>query len=195
MSHVLSGMMQKYIFIPMSKDAELLDIVDREGNVIGRATRDEAHANPELIHQVVHCWLFNTDGQVLLQQRSLTKDLGAGMWDVAVGGHLMHGETAVTGLAREMEEELGIVALKARLADTYIAGTDSQTEYIYVFTALLPDDTQLQFDQQEIETIAWFDLTDLYTESMAGRLPVTNWIHDELPGILQTAIADYLTNS
>lgn len=170
---------------------EEFDVVDEDGKVVGSTTRDKAHKDPSLIHPVVHCWLFNSQGQVLLQKRSQNKKLGAGLWDISVGGHMNKGEKPLEGLLRELEEELGLDGIDAVVAEKYIAQDESQTEYVYVFSGFLPDDAELAFNPDEIEMVAWFDLADLFTESANNNLKITNWIFEELPRVLQF----HLTNS
>ena len=53
---------------------EMLDVVDEKGKVVGQQKRAVCHANPNFIHPVVHCWIFNNKGQVLWQQRSYNVD-------------------------------------------------------------------------------------------------------------------------
>ena len=52
----------------MTKD-EMIEIVDRNGNVLGLAARSEFHGNPSLIHRVVHVLVFDTHGRLLLQEK------------------------------------------------------------------------------------------------------------------------------
>ena len=58
-------------------------------------------------HRAIHIWVVRPDNQVLLQRRSLNKDLEGGKIDVSVGGHYRAGELFVDAL-REAHEELGI---------------------------------------------------------------------------------------
>jgi len=60
-----------------------------------------------LVH-VVAAALVAEDGRVLLAQRPAGKSL-AGLWEFP-GGKLEPGETPEAALARELEEELGIIA-------------------------------------------------------------------------------------
>ena len=50
---------------------ELFPIVDEMGNVIGSAGRQECHAHTFLLHPVVHLHVFNSQGQLYLQKRSV----------------------------------------------------------------------------------------------------------------------------
>ena len=85
-----------------SEGSEKLEIVDNDGNVIGLAERSELHRNPGLIHRVVHVLVFNNSGELLLQKRSLKKDIAPGKWDTSVGGHVNPGEDVFAAARREM---------------------------------------------------------------------------------------------
>jgi isopentenyldiphosphate isomerase len=63
-----------------------------------------------LRHRAVHILLFNAAGQLLLQKRSLKKDLNQGLWDTSAAGHVDDGETYDICAPRELQEELGVTA-------------------------------------------------------------------------------------
>src|SRR4051812_48340723 len=86
---------------------EWFDIVDTADEVIGRATRREAHARG-LWHRAVHVLVFNAAGQLFLQKRSLKKDMSPGLWDSSCSGHVDSGEDYDTSAVRELGEELGL---------------------------------------------------------------------------------------
>jgi len=71
--------------------SELLDVVDDRDQVIGTLTRGEIHRR-ELKHRSVHVLVFDGDGSVLLQKRSMEKDECAGMWDTSCAGHVESGQ-------------------------------------------------------------------------------------------------------
>lgn len=90
---------------------EIFDIVSEDDVVIGQASRKQCHGNPDLIHRAVHVLVFNPAGKLLLQRRSLLKDIQPGKWDTSVGGHLDLGESYLAAAHREMAEELGLAGL------------------------------------------------------------------------------------
>ena len=53
---------------------EIFDVIDENNKVIGKATRKEVHAKG-LLHRAVHILIVNSKGEMLLQKRSMTKDL------------------------------------------------------------------------------------------------------------------------
>ena len=103
----------------MTKD-EMIEIVDRNGNVLGLAARSEFPGNPSLLHRVVHVLVFDTHGRLLLQKRSADKDVAPGKWDTSVGGHVNPGEDIERAASREMQEELGIQGVQLNSLYSYL---------------------------------------------------------------------------
>lgn len=122
----------------MKKDnsSELLPLVDAEGNTIGCATRGECHNGSKLLHPVVHLHLFNSAGEIYLQQRPLWKDIQPGKWDTAVGGHVDYGENIADALLREVREELGITDFVSRHLMSYLFESDREKELVSVYMAV-----------------------------------------------------------
>lgn len=88
---------------------EFLAVVDEHDHIIDRRPRSEIHALA-LRHRAVHILLFNEAGQLLLQKRSMKKDLNKGLWDSSAAGHVDDGETYDICAPRELQEELGVTA-------------------------------------------------------------------------------------
>lgn len=87
---------------------ELFYQVDENDTVIGSVKRHDAHHNPNIIHRASHVVIFNTHGEILLQQRSLTKDKYPGFWVDAASGHVEFGSDYLTTIIKETREEIGI---------------------------------------------------------------------------------------
>jgi len=83
---------------------EVFDVVNENDEVVGEATRGEVHKNPKLIHRVVHTWILNDKGEILIQQRSLTKDKSPGKWDISCGGHVQKDHDPEMTAKRELYE-------------------------------------------------------------------------------------------
>ena len=81
---------------------EFFPLVNESGEVVGKATRAECHSGSKLLHPVVHLHIFNRAGDLLLQKRSLRKDIQPGKWDTAVGGPVDYGESIDEALRREV---------------------------------------------------------------------------------------------
>lgn len=117
-------------------NAELLPVVDEEGNVIGNATRGECHDGRKLLHPVVHLHLFDKQGRLYLQQRPMWKDIQPGKWDTAVGGHVDFGEDIHNALLREVKEELGINSIEPQFLLRYVFESEREKELVYVYKAV-----------------------------------------------------------
>lgn len=74
-----------------SKQNELLLVVNRDDQPIEPLPRGFVHNNG-IWHRVVHIWIIK-QGEVLCQQRSLSKDLNPGKWESFFGGHLTPGDS------------------------------------------------------------------------------------------------------
>lgn len=113
---------------------EYFEIVDGSDQVIGMALRSECHGNPRLIHRVAHVLIFDDQGRLLLQKRSLSKDVQPGKWDTSVGGHLDPGESYEEAAKREMFEELGISGLPLIFLHQYQMRNSFESENVTTFT-------------------------------------------------------------
>mmetsp|Transcript_23068 Transcript_23068/g.32014 ORF Transcript_23068/g.32014 Transcript_23068/m.32014 type:complete len:123 (+) Transcript_23068:157-525(+) len=80
--------------------SEMLDLVDECNILTGKVvTRQKAHAEG-LLHRAVYVLLYNSQGELLLQQRHPTKAVCPGMWDLSSAEHLGVGEDYPTAAAR-----------------------------------------------------------------------------------------------
>ena len=135
---------------------EKLEIVDEEGHVIGLAERSELHRNPGLIHRVVHVLVFNNNGSLLLQKRSIRKDVAPGKWDTSVGGHISPGEDVLAAARREMEEELGIKGCELRHLYRYLFSNQRESELVNTYSCIYEE--KIDFNREEIDDVAFWDI-------------------------------------
>ena len=87
---------------------ELVDVYDKDKHLNGKIIRrkDINLLNEDEYIITVHCFIINSSSQILLTQRSLTKNRG-GKWEETYG-ELKSGETSILGIQRELREEIGI---------------------------------------------------------------------------------------
>ena len=57
---------------------------------------------------VVGVLIFNSKGELLIQQRAREKTTWTNLWDISCAGHVQAGETSQEGASRELKEELGL---------------------------------------------------------------------------------------
>jgi isopentenyldiphosphate isomerase len=144
---------------------ELFDIVDEQDRVIGQAPRSKCHGDPSLVHRVAHVLVFNPGGDLLLQKRSMSKDIQPGRWDTSVGGHLDPGESYLEAARREMEEELGVKGVP--LTFLYHSKIRNEIESENVATYLTVYDGPIRFSPDEIDSVRFWRRDEI--ESALGR--------------------------
>ncbi|HDO23034.1 MAG TPA: NUDIX domain-containing protein [Nitrospirae bacterium] len=150
---------------------EFLDIVNKYGEVTGSASRDDIHHNNNLLHSVVHLLVFNSEGRLLLQKRSMSKDIAPGKWDTSVGGHISQGEDIYTALGRETKEELSLTGYDAGFLYSYIHTDERESELVYSFRCIY--DGKIEFDPTEISEVRFWDMqkiteiidTDIFSDN------------------------------
>ena len=147
---------------------EILEIVDMDGKIIGTAPRSEIHGNPSLVHKVVHVLVFNTEGALLLQKRSMNKDVAPGKWDTSVGGHVSPGEDLLIGAQREMEEELGVVPDNLKFLYSYIHSNPYETELVSTYSCI--DNGPFSFNTEEIDEVRCWSIEEIKDATGKGIL-------------------------
>ena len=95
----------------MATDDELLDLVDRDDNVIGTINRmdyDRMVAENLGYIRSSQFFLLNQQGQIYIPIRTAHKTIAPNGFDYTAGGHIGAGDDYVNGMIREAEEELGM---------------------------------------------------------------------------------------
>ena len=127
---------------------EIFEIFDEHDCLIGTARRSECHGNPRLIHRTAHVVVYHPDGRILLQRRSMDKDIQPGKWDTAVGGHISFGEDLETALRREAYEEIGLEGFTAKALGHYRWDTKLESELVYYFISY--DYAKIRLHSEEV---------------------------------------------
>lgn len=140
-------------------DIEVWDILDADGRPTGRTHERGKPLSSGEFHLVVHIWIVDETGQVLIQKRADDLDWMPGAW-AATGGSAVAGEESLAAAVRETEEELGLriaperwrrigrVTRNANLSDLWIA-RGSRAEFAPV---------RLDRDVAAVRWVSWPDL-------------------------------------
>jgi isopentenyldiphosphate isomerase len=138
---------------------ELLNVVDEYDCVIDSRPRHIIHASG-LRHRAVHILVFNDQGQLFLQKRSMNKDLHARLWDNSSAGHVDAGEEYENCAIREVKEELGIdVANNIEPLFKLPATRSVGMEFIQVYRCL--HNGHFILAAEEIDEGNWFSITEI----------------------------------
>lgn len=144
---------------------ELVDIVDKDDVVIDCVPRREMRRH-NLRHRCVYVLVFSTHGHLLIHQRTTSKDVYPGYWDVAFGGVLAAGEEYHDAAQRELFEECGISGPLTKLfrvnyedASTRILGMAYRTS----------SDGPFRLQEAEVQTTEWIPPDEVCDLSASRR--------------------------
>jgi len=138
---------------------ELLEIVDKDGTSLGVAARSSIHGNPSLLHKVVHVLVFNSFGELLLQKRSMSKDVEPGKWDTSVGGHVSAAEDIYSAVYREMKEELGVDTCEPVFLYSYIHSNTFESELVFTHSCI--HNGPFPFNTEEIDEVKFWRIEEI----------------------------------
>ena len=93
---------------------EKWDLLDGDGRPLGQTLVRGDKLRPGQYHLVVHIWVEDSKGRLLIQKRAPHLKLMPDTWAVT-GGSALAGEDSLTAAARELSEELGIEAAPSEL--------------------------------------------------------------------------------
>jgi isopentenyl-diphosphate delta-isomerase len=103
----------------VSSEAEELILVDAEDNETGFLSKADCHNGSGHLHRAFSLFLFNEQGELLLQQRSASKRLWPGFWSNSICSHPRRGESMQVATQRRLQDELNF---------------DTELEYVYKFS-------------------------------------------------------------
>lgn len=93
---------------------EVWDLLNERGEKTGKTMVRGDKLRLGQYHLVVHIWVEDTAGRLLIQRRADHLKLMPGMWAIT-GGSAVHGEDGETAARRELREELGLDAAPGEL--------------------------------------------------------------------------------
>lgn len=150
---------------------ELFIVVDKDDHVLGYKTRYECHHDKSLIHRTVGALLFNDKGQILLQKRSMTKDMEPGKWGISSAGHVIKGQSDDEAMHRELQEELG-VDTPLTFVKKFITENEQESERAAVYKG--SHSGPFKPDTNEVTEVKFFDPREIKLLSASKRLVLTD---------------------
>ncbi len=150
--------------------------VDESDRVLGIEEKIKAHREA-LLHRAFSVFLFNENGEMLLQRRALSKYHSPGLWTNAVCSHPYIHESYQEAAKRRLNEELGIqVDLKPSFHFIYKADVGEglwEHELDHVFTGIYAGDCKA--NPEEVMAVRYINIKDLTTEITNQPESFTVW--------------------
>ena len=139
---------------------ELWDLYTKDRIRTGQ-TMVRGEEQPEDTYRiVVHLCLFNSKGEMLIQQRQPIKDGWPNMWDITVGGSAVSGDDSKTAIRREVHEELGLQIDFSNERPAMTVSFPKGFDDMYVLTRDI-DLHDLKLQEEEVQTVKWADKEEI----------------------------------
>jgi isopentenyl-diphosphate delta-isomerase len=157
---------------------ELVVLVDPDGVAIGQEEKIAAHRQGGKLHRAFSILVFNSGGELLLQQRAAGKYHFPEFWSNTCCGHPRPGEDLIAAGERRLAEEFGFSCrLRYRLGFTYCAHDvrSGLTERELVDVLVGNFDGVPCPDPAEIGGWKWWNLERVRAEARARAEDYTPW--------------------
>lgn len=181
----------------VSSEAEELILVDADDNETGYLSKADCHDGDGVLHRAFSLFLFNDDGELLLQQRSATKRLWPGYWSNSICSHPRRGESMEIATARRLQDELNIACdLEFVYRFEYQASfgeAGAENELCHVFLGRAP--AEIHPNEHEIAAVRYVAQSDLEREFATSPDKLTPWFRMEWQALTTTyarQLAPYL---
>jgi isopentenyl-diphosphate delta-isomerase len=172
--------------------AEQVILVDENDKPVGVAEKMEAHEKG-LLHRAFSVFIFNSSGEMLLQQRALNKYHSPGLWSNACCSHPQPGEETRVAAQRRLKEELEFTTPLKKIFDfIYKAAFDNKlTEYEFdhVFAGVYDD--QIDFNKEEVMEVCYKDVKEIRHSLQTHPEKYTVWFHLAFPKLEHWWNPDY----
>jgi isopentenyl-diphosphate delta-isomerase len=165
----------------VSFEDEPLILVDDHDREIGYESKMNCHQGEGLLHRAFSIFIFNAQGQILMQKRSSQKKLWPMFWSNSCCSHPRKGEVLEDATQRRLQEELGIQTdLKYIFKFQYQApylDVGSENEFCSVFIGKSKD--PVNTNPNEIEDYQFFSVKELEERMKKDSDHFTPWFKME----------------
>ena len=139
---------------------ELWDLYTKDRENLGETMERGAPHPAGKYRLVVHIAIFNSRGQMLIQQRQADKFGWPSMWDISASGSVITGETSSIAAERELGEELGLpISFANRRPALTVHFPDGMGD-VFVLEEDV-DLSSLTLQKEEVQSVRWADEAEI----------------------------------
>lgn len=165
----------------VSSESEELILVDEDDTELGVLDKGLCHDGDGVLHRAFSLFLFNSNGQLLLQQRADDKRLWPEYWSNSCCSHPRRGESMEIATRRRLADELNVDAslefvYKFRYQSRF-GSAGSENELCSVFLGRCDD--EVVANRSEIKAIRFVDAKSLARELEVAADLFTPWFKME----------------
>jgi isopentenyl-diphosphate delta-isomerase len=166
--------------------AEYLILTDEKDQFVGMMEKMLVHQHG-LLHRAFSVFIFNTKGEILLQQRAFDKYHSPGLWSNACCSHPRFEETIADAVERRLWEEMGI-------------HSDTEFAFSFIYKAAFENGlTEHEYDhvyipvvnRNEVNSWKYMRLSDLRPDIEANPANYSEWLKQCLPRVIDHFITHY----
>ena len=161
----------------VSSASEELILVDEQDREIGSQQKSACHEGQGTLHRAFSIFVFNSNDELLLQQRSGSKPLWPLYWSNTCCSHPRLGETMEIAVSRRLSQELGFdCALNYLYKFSYHAQfgeIGAEREFCWVYFGYF--DGAIDPNISEIADSRWIDIKSLNQELETRPDSFTPW--------------------
>ncbi|HSW98044.1 MAG TPA: isopentenyl-diphosphate Delta-isomerase [Candidatus Saccharimonadales bacterium] len=157
-------------------------LVNEQNEVIGTAEKLKTHNHQTPLHRGISVFLFDTKGNLLLQQRSSKKKTWPLVWSNSCCGHPKLDETSIETAKRRLSYELGITDAELTVAlPDYRYKFDKDGIYENEFCPVMIGKTNQQptVNPAEVEAIRWISWEKWLHEIATNPEKYSPWCVEE----------------
>ena len=164
-------------------------LVDEQDRPLGTMGKMEVHEKA-LLHRAFSVFIFNENGQMLLQKRAAKKYHSANLWTNACCSHPRPGENTLQAAGKRLQEEMGFnTAIKKVFDFTYKAPFDNgltEHEFDHVFVGKYSG--TIRPNPDEVGDYCYMSMEDIKTSIQSHPEKYTIWFKIAFP-----KVEEYLT--
>ena len=155
---------------------EFVVLVDQNDQKLGLMEKQQAHV-AGLLHRAFSVFVFNSKGELMIQQRAASKYHSPTLWTNTCCSHPRDNETYEQAAHRRLEEEMGFdCELEYKFNFIYKAHLENdliEHELDHVFIGTFDDEPKLNPD--EVMAYRWVELDDLKKDMEKNPQNYTAW--------------------
>lgn len=172
---------------PIDRESLPVELVDAAGNAVGSCAVAEAHRAPGTPHRAFSVLVFDSSGQLLLQQRALGKTRFPARWSNTCCGHPAPGQSVAEAAGIRLGEEMGLRVPLTEVGVYRYRAEDPRSGFVedewdHVLVGLL-DDAAPEPDPAEVAAYRWIGSNDLRRRLQEAPHEFSPWF----AGVLEVA--------
>ena len=160
-------------------------LVDENDVPVGAMEKLEVHQKA-LLHRAFSVFIFNSKGEMLLQQRAKNKYHSASLWTNACCSHPAPGENTLAAAAKRLKDEMGFTTSLEKAFDFIYKApfdnglTEHELDHVFIGTY----DNDIAPCKEEVNDYCYMSTTEIKASLRSHPQKYTEWFKIAFPKLL-----------